>query len=536
MKTTALGLATFLLASLFFVNATTSISNLATGEYDPWADLNDDGLINIFDVVEVAGKYGTSGEPFAAKAALAYDSEWLNITDKQGQYFNIAHNLNTTDFFVDIQGKTTLGGAPHQVNLGLASYGSGWTRTYGRTNYESLGAIIQTTDGGYALAGYTESFGAGSQDIWLVKTDASGNLEWNKTYGGANSDTASSIVQTNDGGYALLGTTTSLGDTTGDFWLVKVDQIGNEQWNKTYSKANKRDRGRSLAYCNDGGFILAGVAEWTSSPWFQIWLIKTNSTGHNQWDYTYGQNVGYISTFTGYEHAVIETSDGGYAVAGARYPNPTYYSVWFFKTDENGTMLWHKTYGTTNHLDSGQSLVETSDGGYAIAGYTSSYGAGNHDFWLIKTNSTGDKVWDKTYGGINVDYASSMVQTSDGGYALVGYTQSFGAGSYDAWLVKTDSAGNMEWNKPFGGTSIDRTNSIVQTYDGGYALAGYTDSLGAGSSDGWMVRTDWTGTSEVESGLAWTDSTENTITLYRGVTDPHWNYVRIRIWKIKDAP
>ncbi|UCB60953.1 MAG: hypothetical protein JSW72_02525 [Candidatus Bathyarchaeota archaeon] len=501
----------------------------ATLPYDPWVDINDDGKIDIKDVAAAAARFGTSGETLA-KAYLAYDSDWIDITNMAGQYFDVTHNLNSSEIIVDITGKTAVDGGSHQKHLGLTGYIPGWTRTYGLASNEYINSVIQTGDGGYALAGGTNSSGKGGYDAWLVKTDAFGHLDWNRTYGGAFNDDAVSVVQTIDGGYGVFGTTRSLGDTTGDFWLVKVDQFGFEQWNKTYSKATRWDRGRAMAYCSDEGFILAGVAEWTGSPWSQVWLVRTNSTGHKQWDYTYGQNVGYISTYTRHDRVVLETSDGGFAVAATRYPNPTYQSVWFFKTDENGTMLWNKTYGTTNHQDGGMGLVETPIGGYAIAGYTDSYGAGGRDFWLLKTNSTGDKEWDKTYGGTDDDQAKSLVQTLSGGYAIAGYTESYGSGDYDFWLIQTDSAGNMEWNQTYGGTNRDDPASVVQLLDGGYALAGNTYSYGAGIADGWLIKT------AVESGLAWTDSTADTITLYRGESDSYWNYVRVRIWRIKENP
>ena len=161
-------------------------------------------------------------------------------------------------------------------------------------------------------------------------------------------------------------------------------------------------------------------------------------------------------------------------------------------------------------------------------GSTESYGAGSFDFWLIKTDAGGIMQWSKTYGGTGWDEGYSAVETGDGGYVIVGYTASFGAGSYDVWLVKTDSSGNARWSQTYGGTGYDTGRSLLQTGDGGYVIVGYTASFGAGSYDVWLVKTDVEG----ESGLAWTDSTAETITLYRGATDTYWNYIRIRIWKV----
>jgi len=177
-------------------------------------------------------------------------------------------------------------------------------------------------------------------------------------------------------------------------------------------------------------------------------------------------------------------------------------------------------------------LVQTGDGGYALAGYTESFGAGNADCWLVKIDANGNAQWNQTYGGTSYDAARALVQTGDGGYALAGYTSSFGVGGYDCWLVKTDAAGNAQWNQTYGGKGIDWAIALVQTSDGGYALAGWTESFGAGSTDFWLVKTDASGNAGgVESGLAWTDSSANTVTLYRGATDASWNYVRVRLWK-----
>jgi hypothetical protein len=298
-----------------------------------------------------------------------------------------------------------------------------WNKTYGGTNNDWARALVQTVDGGYALAGTTYSYGAGLEDVWLVKTDASGNAQWNMTYGGTNYDEAETLVQTSDDGYALAGTTLSYGDGTYDFWLVKTDSAGNAQWNKTYA-----------------------------------------GTNHEK------------------AYALVQTADGGYALAGdttPSFPNISY------------------------------------------------------DVWLVKTDSAGNAQWNKTYGGTNNDRAYALVQTADSGYALAGGTNSYGTGG-DSWLVKTDSAGNAQWNKTYGGTNYDNAYALVQTVDGGYALAGPTDSYGAGAPNAWLMKTDAYGDfSESEHGLVWIDSATNTITLHRGAQDQYWNYVRVRILKAK---
>jgi len=297
-----------------------------------------------------------------------------------------------------------------------------WNKTYGGTGEDVARSIVQTSDGGYALAGYTDSFGAGGQDSWLVKTDSNGNAQWNKTYGGIATDFANSVVQTSDGGYALAGDTVTFGAGGSNFWLVKTNSTGNVEWNQTYG-GNGNEHADSLVQTADGGYALAGATD--SSGFFDSWLVKTNSDGNQQWNKTYG------GTDHDYAHSIIQTADGGYALAGS---TPSFGAdstdFWLVKTDSNGNAQWNKTYGGIWGEDA-QSLVETSDGGYALAGYHSAL-----DFWLVKTDSAGNAQWNKTYGGTGWDYAWAVEQTSDGGYALAGFTYSFGAGDKDFWLVK----------------------------------------------------------------------------------------------------
>ena len=467
-------LVTLLLASSLLVGLTSSV-----GVYDPWCDFDDDGDIDIFDIVRIADAYGTSGDNIT-KAGLEYDSDWINITDKRGQHFNITHNQNSTDIMIEITGKEASDDGPHQNHYGLTTYTKTlfeWNQTYGGTNGDDGYSMVQTADGGYAIAGYTLSFGAGSYDFWLVKTDAAGNHQWNQTYGGASLDYGRSVVQTADGGYAIAGYTLSFGAGSYDFWLVKTDAAGNHQWNQTYGGTGS-DRGYSVVQTADGGYTIVG---------------STDSFGAGGSD------------------------------------------VWLLKTDIAGNHLWNQTYGGTN-TDTGASMVQTADGGYTIAGSTNSFGAGSYDVWLVKTDAAGNHLWNQTYGGASSDGGYSVVQTADGGYAIVGYTLSFGAGSYDFWLVKTDAAGNHLWNQTYGGANTDRGYSVVQTADGGYTIVGYTDSFGVGNYDFWLVKAyEPRATIEVEYGLAWTASAENTITLYRGEDDPYWNYVRVRVWKIKET-
>jgi hypothetical protein len=355
-----------------------------------------------------------------------------------------------------------------------------WSQTYGGTKNDWAYSMVGTSDGGYAIAGYTESFGTGD-DAWLVKTDALGNMQWNKTYNGTGYDGADSLVVTPDGGYALAG------GGSGNSWLIKTDSNGVMEWHRTYGGNDVY----SLIVTPDGGYAIAGFTMALGpGPGPDFWLMKTDEFGNMQWNKTYN-GAGYESAYS-----LVTTSDGGYALAGHTWSyDAGNNDVWLVKTDAFGNMEWNQTYGGTGD-DAAYSLVATSDGGYAIAGIWGCDSAGRRDFWLVKIDSLGNMEWNKTYGGEDHDEARSLVATSDGGYALAGYTgwndtHPFHTG--DFWLIKTDALGNMEWNRTYGGTMYDRALSLVATSDGGYAIAGYTLSFGAGGDDFWLVKTDENG-------------------------------------------
>ena len=507
-------------------------SSPASGEYDPWLDWNDDSKIDIKDVSRVARAYGTNGTN-VSKASLAYDSGWIDITGMTGQNITITHGLNITDWndegiVVDITGRTTPDGELHR-NLGLYSVpvtagNMTWNMTYGGTGSEVALDLVRTIDGGYALAGSTTSFGAGGYDFWLVKTDANGNMQWNQTYGGINGERANALVQTNDGGFALAGYTTSFGAGGYDSWLVKTDADGNMQWNRTYGGTGL-DLAYGLVQTTEQGYALAGYTMSFGAGLHDFWLVKTDANGNIQWSNTYG------GTDRDYAFDLVQTNEGGYALSGFTGSfGAGSNDAWLVKTDALGTEQWNKTYGGIDN-ECFFALVQTADGRYVLAGSTFSYGSGGEDSWLVNTDASGNILWNKTYGKTNSDFAWDLVQTVDGGYALAGSIDySYDVGGGDFWLVKTDSDGDMQWNKTYSGIDTEISYALVQTVDGGYALAGYTASFGAGANDFWLVKTD------VGSGLAWVDSTADTITLYRGAIDTSWNYVRVRLWKLRETP
>lgn len=557
-------LATMLLASVL-VGLTSSQPS-----YDPWLDTNDDGRIDMRDIGDLARIFGTSGTPInktelllelltridalearvatldtdvagikaeidvmkadiatlgadlvvldallteleARVTALeaggpgfletpAYDSGWRDITSLCGQFFNVTHSLNSTDIIVDITGKTTLDGGLHQRGFGT-KYLPGWSGTFGGASSDIAYSMVQTADGGFTLVGNTYSYGDGTPTYanWYhVKTDWTGDIQWGRTHGGMYNEFAHSVIQTRDGGYAIVGQTYSYDVGGGDVWLIKTDWNGIAQWNKTYGGSNF-DSAWSVIQTTDGGYALAGTT-FSSFTSEDAYLIKTNSAGVVQWQKTYG------GTLSDGSYGVIQTLDAGYVLVGYTYSFGAGASdVYLVKTDSSGNMVWGKTYGTTGY-DFGNGVVKTSDGGYTIgcSGFVD----------LIKTDSNGIMVWSKDYGVAT----RSVAATVDEGYILACDTGVDPAGL----LVKTDFNGSMQWSKSYSGFIY----SAIQTADGGYACAGYKLDPFTGYADFRLEKT------EIESGLTWTKSTADTITLYRGTTDAYWNYVRVRIWKI----
>lgn len=356
-----------------------------------------------------------------------------------------------------------------------------WNKTYGGSNIDIGYSVKQTSDNGYIIAGYTRSYGASGHNVWLIKTDAQGTMQWNKTFGGSSDDEAQCVAQTTDGGYIITGFTKSLGAGGKDLWLIKTDASGNEVWDKFWGGTSD-DAGTCVLQTTDGGYIISGYTSSYGAGSVDAWLIKTNASGNQVWAKTLG---GMSSDGAWW---VLPTSDG-YALTGwtYSYSGDPIGDAWLVKTDLNGNQLWYVTYGG-NDVDRGYCLDHTTDGGYIITGYTASMGAGLDDMLLIKTYANGTQQWLKTFGGTGRDYGNAVVQTTTGGYIIAGYTLSYGAGSEDVWVVKTDAAGNQEWSQTFGGTYSDEGWSIQQTSDWSFIVAGFTLSHGAGVHDVWLIK------------------------------------------------
>jgi hypothetical protein len=272
--------------------------------------------------------------------------------------------------------------------------------------------------------------------------------------------------------------------------LIKTDSDGNKLWDKTFGYGIF-DSGSEVRQTSDGGYIIVGSVNQTGGPRGDIWLVKTDSNGDIIWDKVFG-GIGH-----NYGNSILITNDGGYLLVGSSFISreTNGYQLWLIKTDDTGEILWDKKHGGTE-FDTGWCIQPINDGCYIITGETESYGAGDTNAWLLKIDITGEELWNKTFGGDDIDRGSTVQQTNDGGFIIAGHTTSYK--SYAAWLIKTNSNGDEEWIKTYGKRlGCDIFFSVKQTPDDGYIITGDTTSYGQGigpnKGDVWLLKTDSNG-------------------------------------------
>jgi len=433
-----------------------------------------------------------------------------------------------------------------------------WQNTIGGNYYDQLNSIQQTSDGGYILGGWSDSNisgdktedSQGNYDYWVVKLDAEGNIQWQNTIGGNSVDYLTSIQHTSDGGYILGGWSNSgvSGDKTensqgaNDYWVVKLDPIGYIQWQNTIG-GGSYDYLTSIQQTTDGGYILGGMSQSDVSGDkteicqgdFDYWVVKLDASGNIQWQNTIGGN-----SWDELE-SLEQTTDGGYILGGYSYSDISgdktencqgNHDYWVVKLDASGNIQWQNTIGG-NLDDLLYSVQQTSDGGYILGGASGSGFSGDKtessqgyfDYWVVKLYTTGNIQWQNTIGGGSLDHLNSIQQTSDGGYILGGVSISDisgdktenSQGANDYWVVKLDASGNIQWQNIIGGNSGDYLTSIQQTTDGKYILGGYSESnisgdkteSSQGNFDYWVVKL--TDKFNLINGKLFVDANSNTV-------------------------
>lgn len=362
-----------------------------------------------------------------------------------------------------------------------ARAGTLWTKTYGGALLDRTEHVIETFDGGLLLSGRTESFGVGNWDVWLIRTDADGDTLWTKIYGGPGNDWSNSVSHTSDGGFIVSATTRSFGRADADTWLIRTDANGDTLWTKIFG-GTLDDWGNGAKQTPDGGFIMGSGSRSQGGGDTDWWLVRTDSLGVPLWDRSFGGEEAEA------DGAVLALLDGSIvSVAKTWSFGAGSCDIWLIKTDANGDSLWSRTYGGPG-FDKPHSLEKTDDGGFIIAGETDTYGSGGLDVYLVRTDADGNVIWEKTFGGSGDDSGESAVETDDGGFLVTGYTRSFGAVGKDFYVLKVDAAGTLVWEQTSGGAAEDHGMYGIQTTDGHYVITGRTKSFGAGDFDVYLLK------------------------------------------------
>ncbi|MBX7142197.1 MAG: T9SS type A sorting domain-containing protein [Chitinophagales bacterium] len=378
-----------------------------------------------------------------------------------------------------------------------------WQKCYGGSSYDAISCVQKTVDGNFIIAATSESDDGdvsgnhGGEDCWIFLIDSAGNLIWQQCYGGSKDDWASSIVQTNDGGFVIAGSSSSNdGDVTGnhgltDFWIFKIDGSGNLEWQKSLG-GGFDDFAYSIQQTFDSGFIVIGAAGSSSGDVvgnhgaFDYWVVKLNSTGAIEWQKCLGGSdldFGYNVRQTPDSGMIV----GGYSISldGDVTMNHGLTDSWIVRLDKTGNLVWEKSLGGEDY-DAATDIVVLDDG-YIITSIASSLGgnvSGNHggdgDYWIVKLDESGNIVWQRCFGGSGSDKAFSTIETSDGDFLVVGYSTSedgditINKGFSDGWLIRIDTAGNLIWQKSIGGSDFDYTVFLEQMSSESFIIAGET--------------------------------------------------------------
>ncbi|NNE32946.1 MAG: hypothetical protein HKN40_11310 [Winogradskyella sp.] len=385
--------------------------------------------------------------------------------------------------------------------------------TYGGSKNDSGQSVIPTSDGGYAVLGFSQSMDGDisdaqeeSFDYWVLKFNEDDEIEWSKTYGGSGDDRGKDIIQTQDGGYAIIGTSQSNdNDVSGnsgmqDFWLAKLSSSGVLVWQKSFGYQGA-DRGISVIQTSDLGYFISGVLDVTASGGAgnalridnkhaggDYWVLKLDSSGDRIWSRYFGGN------FSDTPEGVVETADNGFIIAGNSDSidtdisnNKGSYDFWVIRISASGDLIWEKSFGG-NEIDEARAIVPSGDGNYIIAGDTRSNtndvssNKGAADLWIIKISPQGNLIWEKTIGGTNFDVARAIVKTQDNSFLLAGSSRSddgdvsVNKGQNDAWALKINNEGDLLWETTIGGSNIDFAYGIAELINGAVVVVGDTSS------------------------------------------------------------
>ena len=404
-----------------------------------------------------------------------YFKTWSNWTDDSLRLNIVISDLTMLDIYRDpLTGPTIEDGAIDLIRGGRNE------AFFGGSGSETANSVIQTSDGGYLLAGYTSSIGAGSNDIYVVKTDSKGDLEWEQSIGASGSDLGHKIIESSDGFYYVTG---QLYNVYWDFYLARLDQSGGIVWDDIYDGSKMGDGGFDLVATADAGCVVAGYS--IQGSYYKVLARRYYSNGEQNWTQILGEaDADYAA------NAIAQIDDTTYVIAGRSDAGSAgNYDAMLMKIGPRGVHNWTMLFGGTE-TDEANDILVANDGGFVLCGKTRSSGAGLDDIYIIKTDADGNEVWSQTYGGTGIDYGNEILATGDGGYIVVGTSNSQGDSS-GIYVMKIDASGNLLWDKALGIPESDGGNSIYPTSDGGYIIGGSSSELG--SSDAYILKIDGDG-------------------------------------------
>ena len=369
--------------------------------------------------------------------------------------------------------------------------------------------VVATSDGGYAMTGYSNSFTNGNYDVLLTKLDSNCNLQWSRVYGGTGSDQALQLVQTHDGGFVLAGKSTSFGAGDFDAILVRTDANGNLLWIKSYGGSTE-ERLLNLRETADHGFILAGSTYSFGMGNYDMLFIRTDSNGDTLWTKIFGGNNFDQGT------DAEQTADGGFIFSGrVTGPGSALPDICLVKTNSAGDTLWTSIFGSTG-WDEGMKVKQTYDGGYIVTGASTGFGGTGYDVYLNKTDGAGHLAWSKRYYGNHNDATYDVLQLPDSGFIITGVTESFGSNHLrkrhadtlvskntqpfpiqtlgsehsNVLVIRTRANGDTLWTRTYGGQKMDEAFAIIQNPNHGFMIAAYSESYGSDSVDFLLVHFD----------------------------------------------
>jgi len=464
---------------IFYYDGTRSIPLTADCSFDDTEPkINDRG-----DVVWQRHD-GTDTEIMLAIAGNVPEAQWAKVFG--GIYPDHAKVVRpTADGGYIVAGDTQSFGAVSKDVWVLKLDSAGnvqWQKTYGGDGPDSASSILQVDNGGYLVAGNTQSFGAGLSDIWVLRLDAAGTVDWQRVYGGPENEWVSAIEVASDCGYILAGRTDSFGTVGGDLWLLKLDTDGNLAWEKAYGGPNL-EHSTSLQRTRDGGYVVAGTTNSFGPGNGDFWVLKLDVDGNVQWEKAYG-----LKTFvppdiynqnSEFDTRVQQTENDGYIVAGVSYPSPDGRPhVWTLKLDAAGIVQWQKIYTTTGANTQIATVLPTSDLGYLLSGKSGSFDLLDPQTygWLMKIDVSGNTLWKKRYSGLEHDALAAVSRAADGGYIAAGTTDSFSISDDALWVLKLDAYGDIP-DCPAIGSQVTTAEDTTET--GVDSSATVTDTVAA---------------------------------------------------------